>query len=125
MIRSADFSDEAEIDLLPVAVVRQSLESVVGTRAPIRRAFDDLDWFRGADFLLDDNVRFSMRHYDGHPEGTFTIYLDRGVEKDPGAIALILREFKLPPQALAWENEAAARAHHRAGAKGYASARFR
>lgn len=111
MIRSAEFSEDADVDLLPVAVVRQSLESVIGSRASIRRAFDDLDWFSGVDFLLDDKVRFAFRRYDGHPVDTFTIYVDRSAGIEPSTMALILGEFRLPTAALVWENDAIARAY--------------
>ncbi|MDB5558739.1 MAG: hypothetical protein JWQ36_1673 [Enterovirga sp.] len=113
MIRSADFSEEAEIDLLPVAIVRRPLESVIGDRAKIRRAYDDLDWFDGADVLFEGRTRFALRHYDGHPPDTFTIYVDRAAEKDPGAVALLLRELDLSPDLLAWQNEGFARSERR------------
>jgi hypothetical protein len=63
---------------------------------------DDLDYFEGASFKLDNKIEIAVRHYRGHPD----LYIDRresDVENITQLIRKILDEFDAPLAALQWE----------------------
>jgi len=94
------------VDVIPQAVVGLSLHQVVGKRSEIATGGDDLDVFEGASFRLDDKLEFAIRHYQGHPDGTSTIYIDcreNDVETITRLIRKILDDLDIPESALRWE----------------------
>jgi hypothetical protein len=68
---------------------------------------DDLDWYKGAFFMLEEGIPFALIHYRGNPENHTSLYLDRGL-RGPDlrrALAAILNDFGLSPNALTWMHE--------------------
>jgi hypothetical protein len=94
------------VDVVPQAVIALPVRKIVGRRADISSGSDDLDYFEGASFRLDNKIEIAVRHYRGHPENTSTIYIDRrqdDVEKITQLIRKILDELHVPLAALQWE----------------------
>lgn len=104
MIRSAHFSDD-DLDLVPMAIVGAPLAATLAGRGEVVRGWDDLDWYDGADFVVGRHVSVALRHYDGHPPDTFTIYVDR-TRLSAGTLALVLRAFGIATHALTWVQQA-------------------
>ena len=97
--------EHGDIDLIPQAVLWFSVSSLA-KRYRVVEGEDDLDYYEGASFILDDRWPFAIRHYRGHPEGTTTIYLDanvREVGRIQQLIARIVRELDLPPKVVSWQ----------------------
>jgi hypothetical protein len=96
------------VDVVPQAVISLPVGKVVGRRADISSGNDDLDYFEGASFKLDNKIELAVRHYRGHPENTSTIYIDRresNVEQITRLIRKILEELHVPLAALQWERQ--------------------
>ncbi|WP_316227654.1 MULTISPECIES: hypothetical protein [unclassified Bradyrhizobium] len=94
------------VDVVPQAILALPIHKVIGKRADISRGIDDLDYFEGASFKLDDKVEIAVRHYHGHPEDTATIYIDsreNDIEHITQIILRILKELHVPPTALKWQ----------------------
>jgi len=96
------------VDVVPQAIINMPVEAVIGRLTDIRRGSDDLDYFVGASFKLDNKIEIALRHYDGHDKGTTTIYIDRrekSVEHITRLIRIILDELDVPVKALQWERQ--------------------
>lgn len=94
------------VDVVPQAIVALPVQKIVGNRGDVSEGVDDLDYFEGASFKLDNDVEIAVRHYRGHPKDTATIYIDgreSDVEHITGLIRKILDEFHVPPAALKWQ----------------------
>ncbi len=94
------------VDVVPQAIINMPVKAVVGGRADVQRDADDLDYFEGASFKLNNKIEIAVRHYDGHDKDTTTLYIDRrekNVEQITRLIRLILQEFRIPVAALQWE----------------------
>lgn len=69
------------------------------------RSTDDLDDFDGASFTIGSEISFDLRHYDGHPESTVTMYLPVTSESDDritDAIEVVLSGLEVPDSGVAW-----------------------
>jgi hypothetical protein len=96
------------VEVVPQAVLALPVQMVLRGRAPISEGIDDLDYFEGASFKLDNNIEIAVRHYRGHPANTSTIYIDRRENellKITSLIRKILTEFEVPLDALKWERK--------------------
>lgn len=96
------------VDVVPQAIINMPVEAVIGRLTDIRRGSDDLDYFVGASFKLDNKIEIAVRHYDEHDKGTTTIYIDRrekSVEDITRLIRIILDELDVPVKALQWERQ--------------------
>jgi hypothetical protein len=94
------------VDVVPQAVIALPVKKIVGRKADISSGSDDLDYFEGASFKLDNKIEIAVRHYRGHPENTSTIYIDRrqdDIEQITRLIRKILDELHVPLTALQWE----------------------
>lgn len=94
------------VDVVPQAIIGLPVNEIVGRRADISSGSDDLDKFEGASFKIDNKIEIAVRHYQGHPKDTTTIYIDRrqsNVEQITQLIRQILNEFEIPLTALQWE----------------------
>ena len=94
------------VDVIPQAIINMPVTAVVGERARLSRDLDDLDYFEGAAFKLNNEIEIAVRHYDGHDRNTTTLYIDRrerDVEHITWLIRVILDEFQGPVTALQWE----------------------
>ena len=94
------------VDVVPQAIVNLSVEKIIGERANVSMGYDELDLFTGATFKLDHTIEIAVRHYQGHPKDTTTIYIDSregNVERITELVHQILRELQVPPEALRWQ----------------------
>lgn len=94
------------VDVVPQAIVNLPVEEIVGKRASVSMGYDELDLFMGAAFKLDHKIEIAVRHYQGHPKDTTTIYIDSreaNVERITELVHQILRELQVPAEALRWE----------------------
>jgi hypothetical protein len=94
------------VEVVPQAIINHSVSAVVGNRAEVKKAADDLDTFEGAFFKLDSNLEIAVSHYAGYPDNTATIYIDRkieNVEEISRLVRKILGEFGLTAADLRWE----------------------
>lgn len=94
------------VDVVPQAIVNLPVEMIVGQKANISIGYDEFDLFTGATFKLDHKIEIAVRHYQGHPKDTTTIYIDSreaNVERITELVHQILRELHVPPEALQWE----------------------
>jgi hypothetical protein len=94
------------VDVVPQAIISLPVEQFVGKRGDVHSESDDLDTFEGASFKIDNSIEIAVRHYQGHPKDTSTIYIDRrqgNVEQITQLIRQILNAFDIPLSALQWE----------------------
>ena len=66
---------------------------------------DEFDAFRCLEYRLGNWLRFDLRRYEGHPEGTSTIYfpLDFNEEEDINyGLSRVLDALRMPRMAVAW-----------------------
>jgi hypothetical protein len=99
---------DLSVEVVPQAIVDLPVGQIVGPWSDINNGNDDLDYFEGASFRLDNEVEIAVRHYRGHPENTSTIYIDRresDVEHITRLIRKILGELHVPLGALRWERK--------------------
>jgi len=68
---------------------------------------DDLDWYEGAFFLLEERILFALIHYRGNSKNHTSVYLDRRLRGAELRRALddILTGFELPKSSLTWVHE--------------------
>jgi hypothetical protein len=93
---------ESSYDVTPQAIFWRALKyfSVV-----IRDGEDGLDEYQTASFTINNDVRFDLRTYAGHPEFTVTLYLPADV-KDRAEISrvikIVIKDMVIPNSAIAW-----------------------
>lgn len=91
------------VEVIPQAILNCPVSEVVGGHSDIVK---DSDEFEGASFKLDSNLEIAVRHYQGYPKNTATIYIDqkvKDVEEISALIRKILSEFGLTEAVLSWE----------------------
>ena len=107
MIRQLSPTELDAIDLVPQAVIARPVSHFAQTLGlELRHGSDDFDSFEDVALAASGAVKFSLRHYSGHPEGTATVYLPRSwrdVAEITMAVERILRELEVPADALIWQ----------------------
>jgi hypothetical protein len=91
-----------DVDMVPQAIFGRPIYYFT---LDYRKDHDDLDAFKYAAFTLDNDCHFSLRHYDGHPKRTATLYLEyvkTDVSHLRSLIELIIDGFNLPKAAVRW-----------------------
>ena len=66
---------------------------------------DDLDTYFVASFVIGNAVTFDLRHYDGHPKATATVYLPSACVDDEeieGALTQVIAGLRVPETGIAW-----------------------
>jgi hypothetical protein len=94
------------VDVIPQAIIGLPVSKIVQRWDHFGEGNDDLDCYEGASFRLDNKIEIAVRHYRGHPLNTTTIYIDcreRDVEHITRLIRKIMRELRIPEEALQWE----------------------
>ena len=74
----------------------------------IHRGLDQLDYYYGISYDRGNKVNFDLRHYDGHPDDTTSLYLPAFVDDLREAIQTvrdIIGEIAVPKSAVAWQRE--------------------
>lgn len=69
------------------------------------RCQDDLDDYDGASFTIGNQISFDLRHYDGHPPSTVTMYLPLSTNADSSIkdlIDTVLESLEVPETGVAW-----------------------
>jgi hypothetical protein len=98
-------SYEPEYEVIPHAIIWRPLNYFTIT---IMDGEDDLDIFKGASFVIGNEVSFALRSYCGHPDFTVTLYLPHTVESSKeisDAIDLVIQVMVIPHTAVAWRRE--------------------
>ncbi len=94
------------VDVIPQAIVGLPVGKIAQHWKHFSEESDDLDFYEGASFRLDNNIEIAVRHYRGHPNDTTTIYIDcreRDVERITRLVRKIMIELRIPEEALRWE----------------------
>ncbi len=102
MIRFISCNFDAEQELIPQAIFGRALKFFTWN---IGRTHDDLDFFEGAMFCFQNDFHFALKHYDGHPDFTVTLYIEADVQElseITAAVAKVVEAFQLPETAVLW-----------------------
>lgn len=94
------------VDVIPQAIVGLPVGKIAQRWEHFSEGSDDLDFYEGASFRLDNKIEIAVRHYRGHPSDTTTIYIDcreRDVEHITRLIRKIMKELRIPEETLRWE----------------------
>jgi hypothetical protein len=91
-------------EVVPQAIIWRSLRYCT---LVIRDGQDDLDKYKGASFVIGNDIRFDLRIYRGHihPEVTVTLYLPEDVRDESviaRTISTVIKEMAIPVSAVAW-----------------------
>ena len=100
MIRSTPPLDDAE--MVPQAVLARPIFYFT---LAYQTDSDDLDFFEGAAFCLNNSTHFCLRHYHGHPTQTVALYLEyqiAGLVRINNLIDEIVAGFGTPKSAVRW-----------------------
>jgi hypothetical protein len=103
-IKPSSISD-ADIDFVPHAILAKPVSYFEDRLGEFERHSDDLDFYDGATFSLEGEYPFALRHYDGYPPDTVTIYLDRNIRdisKISNLIQRIVWELDVPQGEIMW-----------------------
>lgn len=68
-------------------------------------AEDDLDTYLVASFIIGNAVTFDIRHYDGHPKATATVYLPSATSEPveiEEALRQVIEGLRVPESGIAW-----------------------
>lgn len=110
MVRPTDFNRLMQKgEFVPQAVFERPISYFAELlKASVNEGHDDLDYYEGVGFLLDDLIPVVAMHYRGHPAGTTTIHLPFEVV-DPRLIAAIVgvvaHHFDIPAGAVSWQRQ--------------------
>lgn len=66
---------------------------------------DDLDLYMVASFTIGNTISFDIRHYDGHPQATSTVYLPSETvapDEIENALEQVIEGLRLPQTGVAW-----------------------
>jgi hypothetical protein len=95
-------------ELIPQAVVRRDVDKLAqDLHVTVAEGVDDFDSYRGLAFKIDD-MPFVVLHYQGHPEGTATIYLPYDIRSIPvitQRVSRITRSLGIRPRELVWQRK--------------------
>jgi hypothetical protein len=95
-------------ELIPQAVVRRDVDKLAeDLHVTVAEGVDDFDSYRGLAFKIDD-MPFVVLHYQGHPEGTSTIYLPYDIRSIPvitQRVGRIAKSLGILPRELVWQRK--------------------
>lgn len=95
---------ESEEEVTPHAIIWRPINYCT---LVIREGEDDLDRYKGASFVIGNDIKFDLRVYYGHihPEVTVTLYLPSDVQDESRVVEIvsrIVKEMEIPVSAIAW-----------------------
>jgi hypothetical protein len=101
-VRVLKYDPDSEV--VPQAIIWRSLRYCT---LVIREGQDDLDIYKGASFVIGNDIRFDLRVYRGHihPEVTVTLYLPEEIRDETQVaeiVSTVIREMAIPISAVAW-----------------------
>lgn len=94
---------EPDYDVTPQAIFWRALRYFSNL---IREGEDGLDEFQAISFQINNDTRFDLRTYVGHPEFTVTLYLPSDVkdkEEISRVIKIVIKAMVIPKNAVAWQ----------------------
>lgn len=106
MLKAISLSQLGKIDLIPQAILRKPVSYFEKKGIHFVKGEDELDTYEGAAFVLDNNVRFALKHHPGYPEDTTTIYLAKSIQDIRQITALIqkiIEALQLSRDAIEWQ----------------------
>lgn len=106
MLYLIPMSELGKIDLVPQAILSKPVSYFENQGYHFAKGQDELDTYDGAAFVLDDNVRFALKHHPGYPEGTTTVYLAgnvRDLHQIASLVQKIVEALKLSRAAIQWQ----------------------
>ncbi len=101
-VRILQYDNEEEV--VPHAIIWRSLRYCT---LVVRDGQDDLDQYKGASFVIGNDIRFDLRVYKGHihPEVTVTLYLPEEIRDEKQiaeTVSIVIKEMEIPISAVAW-----------------------
>lgn len=106
MLHPIKLSDLDKMDLIPQAILNQPISYFEKQGIHFVKDEDELDTFVGAALLLDNSVRFALKHHPGYPKDTTTVYLARNIH-DLREITMMVQKiveaFHLSREAIRWQ----------------------
>ncbi|MDB5683762.1 MAG: hypothetical protein JWM75_1460 [Sphingomonas bacterium] len=95
-------SQQALADVTPQAIFWRDIECFA-----LRpdAAEDELDTYLVASFIIGNAVTFDLRHYDGHPKATATVYLPSATSETSEieeALRQVIAGLRVPETGIAW-----------------------
>jgi hypothetical protein len=106
MLSPMRLDDIEKYHMIPQAIIRRPVSffaDKMGTY--ILKGNDDLDFYE-ATGLFVDGLPFAVKHYQGEPKDTATIFLAdhiRSLQQITDIVHQIIRELGLPLDSIAWE----------------------
>jgi hypothetical protein len=96
---------DPDCEVVPQAIIWRSLRYCT---LIVREGQDDLDTYRGASFVIGNDIRFDLRVYRGHihAEVTVTLYLPEEIRDEKQiahTVSTVIREMAIPISAVAWK----------------------
>jgi len=101
VIRPSIYGPEYEV--VPQAIFWRPLSYFATS---LREDEDGLDVFKAAFFTIDNDIRFDIRAYRGHPDYTVTVYLSFEIEEFKDIMRIlefIIKKMAVPRTAIAWQ----------------------
>ncbi len=100
-------SSVGDVTFLPQAIVGQPISRACRVlHADVEHGTDDFDEFEGVGLMFEPGLPVSLKHYRGHPDGTFTIYLPYDVRDEArisGIVATVMRALDISADDLLWQ----------------------
>jgi len=107
MLSPVPLGDLPSVDFIPQAIFGRPVSYFVKTmNIPFADNQDDFDHYQGAAFILNERVPFALKHYNGHPPDTITVYLPSDLQEIgliTETILMLMRELKLGKDVLVWQ----------------------
>ena len=79
MLYPISLSELGKVDLVPQAILNKPVSYFEKRGIHFVKGEDELDTYEGAAFLLDNNVRFALKHHPGYPDDTTTVCLAKSI----------------------------------------------
>jgi hypothetical protein len=106
MLRPIPIAELGKIDLIPQAILNRPVSYFEKHGIQFVQADDELDNYEGAALVLDNNLRFALKHHRGYPNDTITIYLSKEIQnlqQITSIVRRIVEELKLTPEVIRWQ----------------------
>ena len=106
MLRSISLSELGKVDLVPQAILSRPVSYFEKRGVHFVKGEDELDTYEGAAFLLDNNVRFALKHHPGYPDDTTTVYLAKSIDdlhEITKLVQKIVKAFELSLAVIQWQ----------------------
>ncbi len=107
MLRTISLTELGKIDLIPQAILNRPVSYFENHHGiHFVQANDELDRYEGAALVLDNNLRFALKHHHGYPDDTTTIYLSKEIQnlqQITATVRRIVEALELPCDVIRWQ----------------------